>query len=98
VNGKKARALRKLVGLDLSTEEARKIELVDTGMVNLIGIISHDGNHGSREEKVLRLATNEQRYLYRQLKKVYNGMLEPDLQEQVLSDVADMKNTEKTDS
>ena len=91
MNGKRARKIRNMVGCDLGKgTELKQRGYQETGK-KLIGIISHDGNHGSREESVVELRTTEERYLYRELKKVYSRRkLNPEIREQLVSDLAEL--------
>lgn len=72
MNGRRARQLRKLVDCDLGRDTENKDQgTVVTGS-KTIGQIQPDGNHTSRDEDIVEVRTVEDRYLYRQLKKVYS--------------------------
>lgn len=91
MNGKQARKIRKMVDCDLGKDtECKQSGFQEVG-TKLIGIISHDGNHSSREESILEARTTEERYLYRELKKVYSGRKQnPEIREQLISDLAEL--------
>ena len=71
MNGKKARKLRQLLNLDLkegSDDKRHGAEAVDA---KVIAQIHPDGSLSEREVNVVEARTTEERYLYRELKKVY---------------------------
>ena len=88
MNAKKAKALRKLVGCDLSKDsEDTAHGCVDVGN-KLIGQIQPDGNHTERVAQVLEARTTENRFLYRKLKKIYDGSDKaPEVKKQLLEDL-----------
>lgn len=97
MNAKKAKKLRKMVGCDLGKNTDCKQSGVQTTGSKLIGVISHDGNHSSREEDVVEARTTEERYLYRELKKIYSGSkVDPSIKESLIEDLAEL--TAKTKS
>lgn len=92
MNAKKAKALRKMLDLNLGKDT----ELKEQGHVEVdtkyIGVISHDGNHDIREEKVFEARTHPDRYMYRQLKKIYTGSLKDvDVQKKIKEDIRNNK-------
>lgn len=92
MNGKKARAIRKMVGCDLSKgSEDRVSGMIEVGEKH-IGQIYPDGTTGIRTEAVEHNRTTEERYLYRQLKRVYNRK-EPneELRDQLVDDLNSSK-------
>jgi hypothetical protein len=85
-----SKKLRKLIGLSLKSESENKVQTyADVGQ-KLIGIISHDGNHSSREETVQHIRTTEERYLYRELKKVLKTKKPVDVYEQLMLDLKEI--------
>jgi hypothetical protein len=97
VNGKQARKIRKMVDCDLGKDtDCKQSGFQETG-TKLIGIISHDGNHGSREESILEARTTEERYLYRELKKVYSRRkINPEIRKNLVKDLAELTAKTKT--
>lgn len=91
MNGKQARKIRRMVSCDLGIgTDCKERGYQETGK-RLIGIISHDGNHGSREESVMELRTTEERYLYRELKKIYNrSKINESIRDQLVEDIAEL--------
>ena len=91
MNGKRARKIRKMVDCDLGRDTDHKQSGFQETGKKLIGILSHDGNHSSREESILENRTTEERYLYRELKKVYSGRKpNPEIREKLVSDLAEL--------
>jgi len=88
MRGSTARAIRKLVQCDLGRGTSDKEQgYTDVGE-KYIGVISHDGNHDIREEKIMEVRTTEGRYLYRQLKLVYTGRKnEPEIRKTLIEDL-----------
>ena len=80
-----------MVDCDLGKDtDCKQSGFQETG-TKLIGIISHDGNHGSREESILEARTTEERYLYRELKKVYSGRKpNPEIRKTLIKDLAEL--------
>lgn len=70
MNGKKARKLRQLLQCDLSSGSEDK----DHGAIavggKVIAQIQPDGNHTEREAPIVEAKTTENRYLYRECKKI----------------------------
>ena len=87
MNGKKARQMRKLLSLDITDPEVREQGIMEKG-TKLIAQIQQDGNHTSREQVIEEVRTTTDRYLYRQLKRVYSEPnKEKDIRKQLLSDL-----------
>ncbi len=88
MRGKRARAIRKLAGCDLSKDgDVKEHGYRDVG-TKYIGQISHDGNHGVREETVFQAMTTEDRYLYRQMKRVWKQTdYKPEIRAELVSDL-----------
>jgi hypothetical protein len=72
MNGKKARALRKMLQCDLSPGSEDRDHGVATVGGKTIAQIQPDGNHTYREAPIVEAKTTEARYLYRECKKVYS--------------------------
>ena len=97
MNGKKARQLRKLVECDLSGNSADKEQFEEEVGTKLIAQIHPDGNHTEREQKLIRIRTTANRFLYRQLKEVYTiPNKEPTIRGQLIEDLNTAELTAKT--
>ena len=83
MNQRKAKKLRKILNYD-GNKEAEMIQ----ADVKLYAVIDGvNGNHDIREEPVYERRTNEDRYLYRKLKKIYNGTInDPTVREELRKD------------
>lgn len=99
MNQKKAKRLRKMLELDLSqgSEQRESGYLkVDTKYIGVIDGVN--GNHDIREEDVLEHRSHQDRYLYRQLKKIYtNKNREPEVREQLIADLNQTKSHKEED-
>lgn len=85
MNGKTARALRKLLEVDLGKgSEQRNQGHVKTG-TKYVGVISHDGNHDIREDDVFEARTHPDRHLYRKLKEKF--LKDVDVRQEVKEDI-----------
>jgi hypothetical protein len=88
MNSKKARRLRQIVGCDLSSGSEDKAHGVSDMEPRTVAQIQPDGNHTFREEKRKEARTTEERYLYRQLKKVYsNKKFDPEVRKTLVRDL-----------
>ena len=89
MRGKRARALRRLSGCDLSKDgDNRDVGMVENG-IKYIGVIDGvDGNHHIRDEKTYEARTTEERYLYRQMKRVWKQTeYKPKIREELVTDL-----------
>ncbi len=71
MNGKKARKLRQLLNVDLTEGSDDKRHGCEAVSGKTIAQIHPDGTIGERQVNVVEARTTEERYLYRELKKVY---------------------------
>ena len=96
MNGKKARKLRRLLKLSLKADSDDKRHGCEPVDDKVIAQIHPDGNITEREVNVVEARTTEERYLYRELKKVYN---DPNRKPEVHADIkADLNSkSEKAD-
>lgn len=89
MNGKTARAIRKMLEIDLGKGTELKTQgHVETGK-KLIGVISHDGDHKIREDAVYEVRTHPDRFMYRQIKKKY--VKNVDVKREVSKDIKEDK-------
>jgi len=92
MNGKKARRLRRLLRLDLSSGSEDKDHGVAVTGGKIVAQIQPDGNHTTREKPVVEARTTEERYLYRELKKVYNRpQRKPEVRKHLAHDLKEEK-------
>ena len=92
MNGKKARRLRNMMGCDLSRGTDQKAAGVVEMEPRTIAQIQPDGEHTFREENRREARTTEERYLYRQVKKVYtNKDFEPEVRKTLVKDLLSNK-------
>lgn len=76
MRGKTAKALRRLLEVDLGKGTEIRQQLYAKTNKKYIGVISHDGDHKIREEDVYEARTHPDRHMYRQLKKKYTGSVD----------------------
>ena len=97
MNGKKARKLRKLLNCELGRDTDNKDQgTVVTGS-KTIGQIQPDGNHTSRDEDIVEVRTVEERYLYRQLKRVYSrSKQDEEVRDNIVDDLNKVTSLEGT--
>lgn len=97
MRNKRARAIRRLAGCDLSSgSDVREVGYVQNN-VKYIGVIDGvDGNHDIREEKTYEARTTEERHLYRQMKKVWkNHNFNNELRAELVSDLKALMEVQK---
>lgn len=95
MNQKRARSLRRFSGCDLSRDSEHRAHGVTEMEKRLIGQIQPDGKHTFREVNRKEARSTEERYLYRQLKKVYrNRDYEPGLRKTLVSDLKSIGPTD----
>lgn len=85
-----AKKIARLVECDLSSESLDKAREISAIGKRLIAQIQPDGNHTEREEIVPMWTTSSNRYLYRQLKKIYKTKQPTEIYEQLLEDLKEM--------
>ena len=80
--------LRKLLNLSLKSDSEDKLHGCEAVDSKLIAQIHPDGNITEREDNVVEARTTENRYLYRELKKVYaDKNRKPDVNVQLKEDL-----------
>ena len=95
MNGKKARKLRRLLNVDLKAESDDRRHGAEAVDGKLIAQIHPDGKITEREVNVVEARTTEERYLYRELKKVYNDpKRKPEVHEQLSNDLTSKSEKE----
>jgi len=95
LNAKKSRRLRQMVDCYLGRGTDQKTMGVVEMEERTIAQIQPDGKHTFRDERRKEARTMEERYLYRQLKKVYNRTKdEPELRKTLVNDL--LKTAEST--
>lgn len=93
---KKAKQLAKIAGVSLKNDSSDKDHGATATDSQLIAQIHPDGTITEREKVVVEARTTENRYLYRQLKKIYTGTkMEPSIQKKIKEDLRDL-NAELT--